>query len=203
MVNSKKKISKQSIAIIVLSLLLVLSMLFALTGAWFTDKLDNNSATKDFGIIDIEWNADDKYAIAVATRAEGNDTNLDTLMPGDTLNITGTVDNKGNAAYVRVELTVTFDENVDFTGAELGEGWSLDDTDSFVLHYVSDVTAVAAEGTHVIAEDVVIPEATPNEAALTTCTVDAVVAAVQQANVAIDDAAALLDDAVAQTKAAA
>ena len=53
MVNSKK-MSKSSIAVIVLSILLVLSMILGLTGAWFTDKgSDKTSDSIKFGNIDI------------------------------------------------------------------------------------------------------------------------------------------------------
>jgi flagellar basal body-associated protein FliL len=56
MVKSKK-MSKSSIAIIVLALLLVLSMVMGLTGAWFTDKAghDNGAgASLYFGTVDID-----------------------------------------------------------------------------------------------------------------------------------------------------
>ena len=38
MVNSKKKMNKSTVAIVVLALLLVLSLVLTATGAWFTDK---------------------------------------------------------------------------------------------------------------------------------------------------------------------
>lgn len=83
MVNSKK-MSKSSIAVIVLSILLVLSMVLGLTGAWFTDVQTGDGVTKDFGKIAITVD-DDKFG--EVTRAY-NDTGVVTgkIMPGDTIN---------------------------------------------------------------------------------------------------------------------
>ena len=67
MVKSKK-MSKSAIAIIVLSLLLVLSMVLGLTGAWFTDKVENSevsSGSLSFGKVDI--NGSGVYSITPVT----------------------------------------------------------------------------------------------------------------------------------------
>ena len=59
MVKSKK-MSKTSIAVIVLALLLVLSLCLGITGAWFTDRSGEKSAnqTVKFGDVDIEMSVE-------------------------------------------------------------------------------------------------------------------------------------------------
>lgn len=201
MVNSKK-MNKSTVAVVVLALLLVLSLILSATGAWFTDKIDNDTGnTMDFGIIDIEWAQDKEVALSIKERTKGADENTALLMPGDTLKVDATVENKGNAAYVRVEAVLTFDSTVTFTAEEvtaLGTNWTR--TAANILTYKSAVKAVAAAAQDPLALEVLIPGTTPNDAAQTALTVTVTVAAVQQANVTIDEAPALLDAAVEQTK---
>lgn len=53
MVNSKK-MSKSTVAIVILSLLLVLSLILTATGAWFTSKTDaTGNATINFGEVKV------------------------------------------------------------------------------------------------------------------------------------------------------
>src|SRR5574344_1857850 len=58
MVNSKK-MSKSSIAVICLAILLVLSMILGITGAWFTDTMTEpaTTASMKFGNVDYEISA--------------------------------------------------------------------------------------------------------------------------------------------------
>ena len=86
MVNSKK-MSKSSVAVIVLAILLVLSMVLGLTGAWFTAKSDaaNEDATLKVGNIgSVAVSATD-----YVWHRLGDDTQLDAVndkvMPGDYL----------------------------------------------------------------------------------------------------------------------
>lgn len=83
MVNSKK-MSKSSVAVIVLSILLVLSMLLGLTGAWFTrsaeDKTDGvgNLVMGSLGNVTIT-------AEGVKWTQGITDESRDKVMPGDTV----------------------------------------------------------------------------------------------------------------------
>ena len=80
-----KKMSKTSIAIIVLSVLLVLSLIMGLTGAWFTDKMQDvsNSTTLTFGEIELET--------VSAAVDDGQTTIMGTIIPGDRVAFTANV----------------------------------------------------------------------------------------------------------------
>lgn len=96
MVNSKK-MSKSSIAVIVLSILLVLSLILGFTGAWFTDKLTSGGEGTKVTFGHVELN--DAKAIAITAPAGK-------VMPGDTLTVTNT-QYKGAAAYYKLVVTAT------------------------------------------------------------------------------------------------
>ena len=98
MVNSKKKINKSTVAIVVLALLLVLSLVLTATGAWFTDSkkstatgTGNNVAFGKLGAVTLtltnaewlEWSASDTE---VATQKVSGRTNY---MPGDKVTSAG------------------------------------------------------------------------------------------------------------------
>ncbi|MGN1221891.1 MAG: hypothetical protein ACI4TT_01490 [Christensenellales bacterium] len=86
MVNSKK-MSKSSIAVIVLSILLVLSMILGLTGAWFTDKdnAGNEDATLTIGNIgSVSVTATDYVWHRLGSETQLDPVN-DKVMPGDYL----------------------------------------------------------------------------------------------------------------------
>ncbi len=105
MVNSKK-MSKSSIAVIVLSILLVLSLILGFTGAWFTDKKDSgtdNKGTLTFGKIALS---------SVATNIADVKTWVNAL-PGDSKDLTGEVVVEGNSEAMYVLVTATS------TGSEL------------------------------------------------------------------------------------
>lgn len=96
MVNSKK-MSKSTVAIVLLSLLLVLSLILTATGAWFTASADKSTnGTKgewtigDFISLTVE--GDDKSALKAYTVLEGVETELEAdakLHPGDTIKVEG------------------------------------------------------------------------------------------------------------------
>ena len=120
MVNSKK-MSKSSIAVIVLSILLVLSLILGFTGAWFTDKKDSGKG-KDvtFGLVKIgEVSAD---AISVKNTIADVDT---FAMPGSVVAVKATVKNESTATiYARYKIAVTGDaaDKLTFAGAD-AEGY--------------------------------------------------------------------------------
>ena len=99
MVNSKK-MSKSSIAVIVLSILLVLSLILGFTGAWFTDKKDSgtdNNGTLTFGKIALS---------SVATNIADVKT-WEKALPGDSKDLTGTVVVEGGSEAMYVLVTAT------------------------------------------------------------------------------------------------
>lgn len=86
-----KKMSKLSIAVIVLSILLVLSMVMGMTGAWFTWKDQGDGAKVDFGVVKLQ-----KTAENVAFVDHGVTTLTGALMPGDDILVKMTLTNGAN-----------------------------------------------------------------------------------------------------------
>ena len=91
MVNSKKKINKSTVAIVVLALLLVLSLVLTATGAWFTDKETSNT-NKDFtfGTVSIALTGSANNGTWTST-GTGNK-----VMPGSSFTSTLTLANDGD-----------------------------------------------------------------------------------------------------------
>ena len=198
MVNSKK-MSKSSIAVIVLSILLVLSLILGFTGAWFTDKDDSAKGELSFGKIDIEWNANKAFSV---TSSNTVDTANEKLMPGSKLVFSGQIDNKEDQAYVAYQVVLTFDESVDFTGETI-TGWTVAKN---VLTYSSDAQTVDKGAsidlsTADVLKNVVVPTSVKNAAAETKLTVTLKVVAIQTANnenvKSYDDIAAIAETAKA------
>ena len=93
-----KKLSKSSIAIIVLALLLIASLVMGMTGAWFTSRPgQKSSGTLKFGTVVLE--VEGNWAAVTDTT---NHPYLQTtnLMPGDTVNGRFDLTNTGDEAYV-------------------------------------------------------------------------------------------------------
>ena len=87
-----KKMSKTSIAVIVLALLLVFSLVMGMTGAWFTDKADNSSSGVEltFGTVVLDVDTDDFGDVTRVSNTAG--AVAGDLMPGDTVSYALTVD---------------------------------------------------------------------------------------------------------------
>mgnify|MGYP006926048206 CR=1 FL=1 len=106
MVKSKK-MSKGSLAVIILAVLLVLSMVLGLTGAWFTDKKNGTDSSLTFGTVklNVTEGADGVFTTA-RTAGEDETTNV---MPGDTLKVDLTVAKTDDSAdfYYTVILTIS------------------------------------------------------------------------------------------------
>ena len=136
MVNSKK-MSKSSIAVIVLSILLVLSLILGFTGAWFTDKKTGEEITKDFGTVELNVAATEFGKVTRVSNAAGEVTGK--IMPGDTIGYTLTVTKaEGSEEFwfavtvsitgletdITTEITADKDSavtgNVELTGATYG-----------------------------------------------------------------------------------
>lgn len=91
MVNSKKKMNKSTVAIVVLALLLVLSLVLTATGAWFTDTANNNSVgSVTFGKIEIDDSKlpTDSNGVKTYRAADTSKTNVEKAMPGDKIDVT-------------------------------------------------------------------------------------------------------------------
>lgn len=177
MVNSKK-MSKSSIAVIVLSILLVLSLILGFTGAWFTDKKEDSSSEMSFGTVKLaELTGLD--GISVTNTVDTANTNL---MPGSTITGTVNVKNEGNAAvWLRYKVT--------FSGE--GSAFIKDDKgNDLATEYVYPAAALAGGAPTTISIKAKVPELTANTAQEKTVTITVVVEALQQANTAETNAAA-------------
>ena len=109
MVNSKKKMNKSTVAIVVLALLLIVSLVLTATGAWFTDKADQDAKSNlTFGKVDIEMTSSDYAAKTKTAAVDGYD-----IMPGDVIGGTVDVNNKFEAVYVKFTVTATDELHTD------------------------------------------------------------------------------------------
>lgn len=166
MVKSKK-ISKSSIAIIALSLLLVLSMVISLSGAWFTDRKSGTELPVTMGTVNIQTS--DGALSIVQDEAAASIT-----MPGDTLKVTGKVINSGTAQiWVRYKLGHSYAVEGDLKDA-------LDAAFTGAYIYVADPVAASANTS--IAKDVLLSTELGNAAQGATFNVTLVMEAIQWAN---------------------
>ncbi len=167
MVNSKKKMNKSTVAIVVLALLLVLSLVLTATGAWFTDSKKTDETEITMGTINISTSDG-----AVSVTKDVTDGNF---MPGDKINVTGAIKNTGDKAWVRYKLTHTYDgDNQDLKNAL--------DT-AFTGAYVYVETALdATTGTKDLTSKTTIPTSLGNTAQGATFGVTLVIEAIQYAN---------------------
>ena len=102
----RTRISRSTLSIAVLSLLLIGSIALTATGSWFTSQNAAESAgSETFGIVSI--NEVGTYATVSQTPL----VNLDTeLMPGDSMTIDLTVQNDSNVeAFIRIRLDMATD----------------------------------------------------------------------------------------------
>jgi len=95
MVNSKK-MSKSTIAVIALSILLVLSLILTATGAWFTDQKSGSDTgtTKNFGIVVI--NLDDTAAGTLTQKGIANNAAIEEVVADTVYTAVWTVTNTGS-----------------------------------------------------------------------------------------------------------
>ena len=180
MVNSKK-MSKSSIAVIVLSILLVLSLILGFTGAWFTDKKDGDEITKNFGTVELNVAATEFGKVTRVSNEAGEVTGK--IMPGDTIGYSLTVTKAEGSEDFWFAVTVTI------------KGLEEDITTTISAENVKDSAKDS-----VVTGNVELTGATyGNTYQGKTVTLSYVVYAVQKANVATaTDAVALLQNATAR-----
>ena len=168
-----RKMSKTSVAIIVLALLLVFSLVMGMTGAWFTDSKAGSAVPVTLGTIEISSNQT-TAAISITMDDE-------VAMPGDAIAVTGIIKNSGTGkAWVRYKVT----HNYETAGALKT---ALDG--AFSGNYVYVAAAVDADGSVTFGSgsgqenvSLTIPTTLPNVAQGATFNLTLVVEAVQWAN---------------------
>lgn len=97
-----KKMSKQTLVIAVLAVLLVLSLALSVTGAWFTD-VDDKTSTTDIQFATVAIDAptlDSSYTLS------GSRTK-DDILPGDTISLAGSV---ATASSVKIYVGVVLSD---------------------------------------------------------------------------------------------
>ena len=118
MVKSKK-MSKTSIAVIILALLLVLSLAFGMTGAWFTDKeVPAQNPVIHMGKVDISLTPNANGAFAVYREDGTTNVNLSSakVYPGDILKLDLGVDNAADSDEFWFVVLITVESATKGTG---------------------------------------------------------------------------------------
>lgn len=194
--KKSKKLSLQSLALVLMSFILVAGVAFGMTGAWFQDADSASSNTITMGekvVIDIAQGgtalADDATFTLVNSRGAG-----EAAMPGDEYTVDGalTVRTEGatSAMYVFVKMTA-----VDANNAFDDSAVTLP-TDNVEEKYTGTKWKCYAIGAQTAATDVLtligtstkieISEDLTNDVALSTLTISYEVKAIQQANIDIE-----------------
>lgn len=173
-----KRISSQTLAIAILTVLLVASMLMSVTGAWFTSADDDDHAGYQFGSITLgAMNSSIVFTL--------DETSGDVIMPGDALDVDFDIVNDGTAdMWVRFQLVIggTAGETYFTEANEAPLGW----TEVGGWYYrnavlIGDLDGVA-NGSEAVSYTFNIPTSIGDVAESTTITVNLVVQAVQVAN---------------------
>jgi hypothetical protein len=95
-----RRISGQTLAIAILTLLLVASLVMSMTGAWFTSSQTETNGGMTFGTITLA-DIDEIFTYTLGEDSE------DVLMPGDEIEVEFTVENAGTAdMWVRFALEI-------------------------------------------------------------------------------------------------
>ncbi len=151
-----KKMSKQTLVIAVLAVLLVLSLALSVTGAWFTDKAsDTSEVAINFATVDVTNVANE----GTVKRNDTASTPSTLLLPGDIITLGGTVTNGASTVntYVAViisDIVVTgYTGELDAQGKPTGDAKVLTaaiaeylDTTGVSVTGAGDVVATVAAG---------------------------------------------------------
>lgn len=104
-----KRISTQTLAIAILTMLLVASLVMSMTGAWFTSTDGDSDTGLSFGTVTLA-DIDAGFTFNVGEES------IDVLMPGDTIDVDFTLENAGTAdMWVRFKLEANGDGAAAFT----------------------------------------------------------------------------------------
>ena len=202
MVNSKK-MSKSSIAVIVLSILLVLSLILGFTGAWFTDKAESGDKKADFdwGTVKVQY---EENAENTGKWLSKDNAVVTTVLPGDHYDLKGKIKFEGadSDMYMLVRVNTpsagALSEYVKvsaltFTGltAYTEAGLTVEDGYQFFK-----VTTEQAANTYDVAGGVKIADETPNKVVETqlnggakvTLTFSIAIGVIQARNISASDA---------------
>lgn len=152
MVKSKK-MSKGSLAVIILAVLLVLSMILGLTGAWFTDKANGKNETNNgtFGTVTItqssetgDWGS--VWSKKSTGQVEGK------ILPGSELTVKGGTVTLG-ADCVKSYVLIGLSDITVEVGTGEGESFAKDETltTEFATYFVKPTFTVKKDATEAIA----------------------------------------------------
>ncbi|MBR4124039.1 MAG: hypothetical protein IKR12_00535 [Clostridia bacterium] len=127
-----KKMSKTSIAVIVLALLLVFSLVMGMTGAWFTSKAGSATDTSlDFGRVVLNVTGGSFGQVSHTNNGDAAYLDGVEVMPGDSINYSLTVAKAATSEdfYYRIFVTVTGVAGASYTADETvydttAEGWN-------------------------------------------------------------------------------
>jgi flagellar basal body-associated protein FliL len=190
MVNSKK-MSKSSIAVIVLAILLALSMVLGLTGAWFTDKEDTSEAgTITFGKVEMKVAASEDNDMISTARTSESDT-YKKVMPGDTITLDLTVARAEDSDDFYYSVIIT----IEGESADGKTKLTLTDDDLTALKTATAKVYCTADGDQFEGADIVLTGASYGNAWMeATVTISYEVRAIQYANISATQAEYALGD---------
>ena len=147
--KKSKKLGLQSLALVLMSLVLVAGVAFGMTGAWFNDQKATGDETVVLGNgVYLEMAATGaNYFVVTGKDHEGNEVTRsnDKVFPGDTINFSATINLADNseAAMVRYKVTISGDIEASIDGYT-NDAWT------------TPVYVTAADEAHVIALEVVL-----------------------------------------------
>ena len=180
--KKSKKLSLQSLALVLMSFVLVAGVAFGMTGAWFTDNSTSNDTVALGNKIDV-----------VLTGAFASD---DVVYPGSTVKFSGTIAAGKNSSEFRMRMTAKIEK-------KNGEEYVAVETTKVTVSAVKvGSETVTANGTAVYltptlqggdqalsysADVTIVGETNKNEDANTVYRVTIVVEAIQAANTKVND----------------
>ena len=170
--KKSKKLSLQSLALVLMSFVLVAGVAFGMTGAWFSDSktADKETVTLATGVEIELTKAEGATSYLVATNAAGDVVRDGTVFPGDTIVYTMNVKNLKEAAYIRFDVTVE---------GELASLCDIEDTAE------ADKVALAKDETETLTKTITLTGKNyTNEHANQSLSVTVTVYAIQQENYA-------------------
>ena len=154
----RKTLSNRTFISMIVAIVLLVVMCAGATYAYFTDKLTVTPTALTFGEIDIEFDGDTTQSAARVVSQPAVTTLA--LMPGDVIQVRGTVKNTAEAAFVKVSYVMTFATGIvtkdlgdnlvaaGWTVAHTGEGANIDYEDTATLDLYFALQSVAGDGAY-------------------------------------------------------
>lgn len=146
-----KKMSKQTLVVAVLAILLVLSLALSVTGAWFTDTAtDDSEIAIEFATVDVGVTA------GTSTHYDADDAAVTTrdLVPGDYVTLSGSITNGTSTVDIYVAVIIG---DITIMGADGDTTYDID-LSNLVTQGLITTEAVAFETDSGLSSDVTLAD---------------------------------------------